>query len=58
MDIEVIKMIPICTALVDDFWAWQFENIGVFSVHSPIGILLIQRKSEMIVLRAGLIIHY
>ena len=32
MDIEVIRGIPLSTRRHDDFWSWQFERNGVFSV--------------------------
>jgi hypothetical protein len=34
MGIEVIRAIPLGTTRFDDFWGWQFERTGVFSVRS------------------------
>lgn len=34
MDVEAIVAIPLSTRVQDDFWAWQFEKTGVFSVRS------------------------
>jgi hypothetical protein len=34
MNIEVIGAMPLGTTRFDDFWGWQFERTGVFSVWS------------------------
>jgi hypothetical protein len=44
MDVEVIKMIPISTVLVDEFWAWQFEKTRVFSICSYYRALIHSKK--------------
>ena len=30
MDVEVIRNLPLCNRIQDDFWAWNFERIGIF----------------------------
>ena len=43
LDIEAIANIPLCTDGKEDFWAWQYEWTGVFSVRSAYR-MLVQRK--------------
>jgi len=43
LDIEAIANIPFCTDGKEDFWAWQYEWTGVFSVRSA-HRMLVQRK--------------
>lgn len=33
-DLEAILKIPLCTRQVDDFWAWQSYERGIFSIRS------------------------
>ena len=40
MDIEVIRGIPLSTRRHNDFWSWQFERSGMFSVRSTYKMLL------------------
>jgi hypothetical protein len=43
-DIEVIKSIPLSTAPQEDFWAWQFEKTGMFSVRTAYRALVHTKK--------------
>jgi hypothetical protein len=45
MHAATICSIPLCTRQVDDFWAWHYENKGVFSVRSAYN-MLVQRKYD------------
>ena len=40
LDIEAIANIPFCTDGKEDFWAWQYERTGVFSVRSAYRMLV------------------
>lgn len=40
MDIEAIHSIPICTRRQTDFWAWQFDRSGLFTVRSAYKMLV------------------
>ena len=40
MDIDVIANIPLSTDGTEDFWAWHYEQIGVFSVRSAYRMLI------------------
>ncbi|XP_024310402.1 uncharacterized protein LOC112268687 [Brachypodium distachyon] len=44
MDVEIIQSIPICTRSADDFWAWNFEKTGVFSVRSAYRMLVSTKR--------------
>jgi hypothetical protein len=44
LDIEVIRSIPICTRTAEDFWAWQYEKAGVFSVKSAYHMVVNSRR--------------
>jgi len=44
MDIEAIKAIPLCTAMLGDFWAWSYEKSGLFSVRSAYRMLVHTRE--------------
>lgn len=44
MDVELIKSIVVCTAPQEDFWAWQFEKSGLFSVRSACRTLVNTKK--------------
>jgi hypothetical protein len=46
MDVEVIKGIPLCTRRQEDFWAWQFEKTGVFTVRSAYRNLVRVRRTR------------
>lgn len=39
-DAEEILRIPLCTRIVDDFWAWHEESRGGFSVRLPYRMIL------------------
>ena len=39
MDATVILGIPLCTRNIDDFWSWNFETKGIFSVKSTYRML-------------------
>jgi ribonuclease HI len=34
MDVEIIQLIPISQTNQPDFWAWQYDKMGIFSVRS------------------------
>lgn len=40
MDVCVIMGIPICTRALHDFWSWQFESHGSFTVRSAYNMLV------------------
>jgi hypothetical protein len=40
MDADAILSIPLCTRIVEDFWAWHFEKRGIFSVRSAYRMLV------------------
>jgi hypothetical protein len=40
MDVEVIKQVPISHTTQHDFWAWNYEKNGVFSVRSPYNMMV------------------
>jgi hypothetical protein len=39
-DAEIILGLPLCTRVVDDFWAWTHEKKGAFSVRSEYRMLV------------------
>ena len=41
MDVEVIANIPLSTRTQADFWAWQHEKSGMFSVRSAYRMLVL-----------------
>jgi hypothetical protein len=46
MDADVIKGIPLCTRVQEDFWAWHFEKNGVFTVRSAYRTLVHVKKTR------------
>lgn len=44
IDIQSITNIPLCTMPMADFWAWQFEKKGPFSVRSAYRLLAETKK--------------
>jgi hypothetical protein len=44
MDGELIRSIPLSSRRQQDFWAWHYEKIGVFSVRSAYGMLITSRE--------------
>jgi hypothetical protein len=44
LDWEIIENIPLSTMPQDDFWAWHYEKLGIFSVRSAYRMLI--RKWE------------
>jgi hypothetical protein len=46
MDVEVIRGILLCTQNQQDFWAWHFEKMGVFTVRSAYKVLATVKKSR------------
>ena len=44
IDVEVICSIPLSTRRQDDFWAWQYERKGTFSVRSAYLMLVLNRE--------------
>ena len=46
MDWEVIRSIPLFTRRQEDFWAWHYEKLGVFSVHSAYRMLVSNREQR------------
>jgi hypothetical protein len=46
MDIEIIRNIPLCTGIQEDFWAWHFEKFGVFSIRSVYQTLTTVKKAK------------
>ena len=46
-DAEEILRIPVCTQNIDDFWAWQLDSKGIFTVRSAYKVIIktkIQRE--------------
>jgi hypothetical protein len=39
MDVSAINVISLCTRRIDDFWSWQYEKHGNFSVRSAYRML-------------------
>lgn len=46
MDSEVIGSIPLATSTQEDFWAWHYEESGVFSVRSAYTMLVHNREKR------------
>jgi hypothetical protein len=46
MDVEVIRGIPLCTRIQQDFWAWHFEKNGIFTIRSAYRLLANVKKLE------------
>ena len=44
MDAKIILSIPLCTRITDDFWSWNFERNGVYSVKSAYHMLVETRR--------------
>jgi hypothetical protein len=44
MDARTIMSIPLCTRAMTDFWSWQFEKQGVFTVKSAYNMLVATRQ--------------
>ena len=47
MDVEVIANIPLSTRTQADFWAWQYEKSGMFSVRSAYRMLVHNRDKHI-----------
>jgi hypothetical protein len=46
-DTNAILSIPLCTRRVDDFWVWNFEQNGIFTVRSAHRMLVdMKRRRE------------
>ena len=39
-DADTILSIPLCTRVVEDFWAWSCERSGIFSVKSAYHMIM------------------
>ena len=39
-DAEEILQIPVCTQNIDDLWAWQPNNKGIFTVRSAYKVII------------------
>lgn len=46
VDIHAIMSIPLCTSQASDFWGWQFEKNGIFSVRSAYHMLMQERETR------------
>lgn len=44
IDVPAIMAIPVCTKNIEDYWAWNFERSGSFSVRSAYNMLVATRK--------------
>jgi hypothetical protein len=44
MDIDVIRSIPLSTRQHEDFWSWNFEKTGLFSVRSAYKMIVDTKK--------------
>ena len=40
MDADIILSIPLCTRRQSDFWAWNFDRKGIFSVRSAYRMII------------------
>ena len=40
MDVQVIKSIPLSTVYQEDYWSWQYDKSGLFSVRSAYKLLV------------------
>lgn len=54
-DAAAMLDIPVCARAIDDFWSWNFEKIGVFSVRSAYRMLVAikKRREDWLENRAG-----
>ena len=43
-DARAILQIPLCARNMDDFWSWNFEKNGVFSVRSAYKMIVATKK--------------
>jgi hypothetical protein len=44
MDVDIIRNIPLCTRIQEDFWSWHFERNGQFSVRSCYRALAVTKR--------------
>lgn len=54
-DASSILQIPICTTNINDFWSWNFQKSGRFTVHSAYRIIIEtkKRREDWLEERAG-----
>lgn len=43
-DASAIMQIPLCTRNMEDFWSWNFEKSGVFTVRSAYRMIVATKK--------------